>query len=48
MNLMGAIFIRASKLSSHVSQVGWPDVTKFDFRPRLTSNPLHEFPDPIT
>ena len=22
--------------------MGWPDLTEFDFRPRLTSNPLHE------
>ena len=42
MNLIGATYIRASKLSSHASQVGWPDLTEFDFRPRLTSNLLHE------
>ena len=22
--------------------MGWPDLTEFDFRPRLTSTPLHE------
>ena len=32
MNLIGASYIRASKLSSHA-----PDLTEFDFRPRLTS-----------
>ena len=42
MNLIGATYTRASKLSSHASWVGWPDLTEFDFRPRLTSNPLHE------
>ena len=42
MNLIGATYIRASKLSSHASWVGWPELTEFDFRPRLTSNPLHE------
>ena len=42
MNLIGATYIRASKLSSHASWVGWPDLTEFDFRPRLTFNPLHE------
>ena len=36
MNLIGATFIRASKLSSHASYVGWQDLTEFDFRPRLT------------
>ena len=42
MNLIGATYIRASKLPLHASQVGWPDLIEFDFRPRLTSNPLHE------
>ena len=42
MNLIGATYIRASKLSSHASYADWPDLTEFDFRPRLTSNPLHE------
>ena len=42
MKEIGATYIRASKLSSHASKVGWPDLTEFDFRPRLTSNPLHE------
>ena len=42
MNLVGATYICASKLSSHASQVGWQDLTEFDFRPRMTSNPLHE------
>ena len=32
MNLIGATYIRASRLSSHA-----PDLTEFDFRPRLTS-----------
>ena len=32
MNLIGATYIHASKLSSHA-----PDLTEFDFRPRLTS-----------
>ena len=35
MNLIGATYIRASKLSSLASLVGWPELT--DFRPRLTS-----------
>ena len=38
MNLIDATYIRASKLSSHASKVGWPDLTEFDFRPRLTSD----------
>ena len=42
MNLIGATYVRASKLSSHASYVGWPDLNEFDFRPCLTSNPLHE------
>ena len=42
MNLIGATYICASKISSHASKVGWPDLTEFDFRPRLTSNPVHE------
>ena len=42
MNLIGAIYIDAPKLSSHASSVGWPDLNEFDFRPRLNSNPLHE------
>ena len=42
MNLIGATYIRASKLSPHASYVGWPDLTEFDFRPHLTSNPLYE------
>ena len=42
MNLIGATYIRASKLSSHASWVGWPGLTEFDFRPRLASNPLYE------
>ena len=37
MNLIGATYIRVSKLSSDASQVGWPDLTEFDFRSRLTS-----------
>ena len=42
MNLIGTTYICAFKLSSHASQVGWPDLNAFDFRPNLTSNPLHE------
>ena len=42
MHLVGATYTRGSKLSSHVSKMGWPDLTEFDFRPRLTSNPLPE------
>ena len=42
MNLIDATYIRASKLSSHASKLGWPDLIEFDFRPRLTSNPLHK------
>ena len=37
MILNGATYILAFKLSSHATQVGWPDLTEFDFRPRLTS-----------
>ena len=42
MNLIGATYIRASKLSSNASLAGWPDLPEFDFRPHMTSNPLHE------
>ena len=37
MYLIGATYIRASILPSHAPYVDWPDLTKFDFRPRLTS-----------
>ena len=37
MNLIGATYIRVSKLSSLASYVGWPDLAEFDFRLRLTS-----------
>ena len=42
MNLIGATYIHASKLSSHASLVGWPDLTEFDFRPRFISESMHE------
>ena len=42
MHLIGATYIRASKLLSDASYVGWPDLTEFEFRPRLTFNTLHE------
>ena len=42
MTLIGTTYIRVSKLLSHASQVSRPDVNELDFRPRLTSNPLHE------
>ena len=41
MNLIDATYMRASKLSSHASLVGWPDLTEVNFRPRLTSSPLY-------
>ena len=41
MNLIGATYTWASKLSSHASYVGWLDLNEFGFRPRLASNPLH-------
>ena len=47
MNLIGATYIRASKLSSHASYVGWSDLTEFDFRRRLTFEST-ALPDPIT
>ena len=37
MNLIGATYIRAVQIIISTSQVGWPDPTEFDFRPRLTS-----------
>ena len=44
MNLIGATYIRASKLSSHASKVGWPDPTEFDFRPRFRPDHMNSGP----
>ena len=42
LNFIDATYAGASKLSSHALKVGWPDLTELDYRPHLTSNPLHK------